>query len=106
MALVNVRPFNHEEGRRDRRGQHTYDTITRLLNAGQRARGAARNLYLGFYTTMGNLSAHPALVAVSPQAPVTDWFTETIFPQRRSAPEASFLSGFGIQGRPNAQAGA
>ena len=30
--------------------------------------------YPGFYTTMGALSGHPALKAVSPQAPVTDWF--------------------------------
>ncbi len=30
--------------------------------------------YPGFYSTMGSLSGHPALKAVSPQAPVTDWF--------------------------------
>lgn len=30
--------------------------------------------YPGFYTTMGMLDAHPALKAVSPQAPVGDWF--------------------------------
>jgi len=28
----------------------------------------------GFYTTMTAIDAHPALKAVSPQAPVTDWF--------------------------------
>lgn len=31
--------------------------------------------YLGYYSTMALLSRHPALKAVSPQAPVTDWFT-------------------------------
>ncbi|MFZ1529204.1 MAG: CocE/NonD family hydrolase [Ferruginibacter sp.] len=30
--------------------------------------------YPGFYSTMAAASGHPALKAVSPQAPVTDWF--------------------------------
>ncbi len=30
--------------------------------------------YPGFYSTMGLIGAHPALKAVSPQAPVTAWF--------------------------------
>jgi putative CocE/NonD family hydrolase len=30
--------------------------------------------YPGFYSTMGLLDAHPAVKAVSPQAPVGDWF--------------------------------
>ena len=30
--------------------------------------------YPGFYSTMAAASNHPALKAVSPQAPVTDWF--------------------------------
>jgi uncharacterized protein len=30
--------------------------------------------YPGFYSTMAILSAHPAIKAVSPQAPVSDWF--------------------------------
>lgn len=30
--------------------------------------------YPGFYASMAALSGHPALKAVSPQAPVTDWF--------------------------------
>ena len=30
--------------------------------------------YPGFYSTMGLINAHPAVKAVSPQAPVTDWF--------------------------------
>src|SRR5690606_29384158 len=30
--------------------------------------------YPGFYTDCGLVDAHPALVAASPQAPVTDWF--------------------------------
>ncbi|MBA4408600.1 MAG: CocE/NonD family hydrolase [Bacteroidota bacterium] len=30
--------------------------------------------YPGFYSTMEAVSNHPAIVAVSPQAPVTNWF--------------------------------
>ncbi len=36
--------------------------------------GMVGTSYPGFYSTMGALSNHPALKAVSPQAPVTDWF--------------------------------
>ena len=32
------------------------------------------NSYPGFYTAAGMIDAHPALAAVSPQAPVTDYF--------------------------------
>jgi Predicted acyl esterases len=35
--------------------------------------------YPGFYSTMAALSGHPALKAVSPQAPVTDWFKGATF---------------------------
>ncbi len=31
--------------------------------------------YPGFYTAAGMVNAHPALKAVSPQAPIVDWFT-------------------------------
>ena len=30
--------------------------------------------YPGFYTAAGSIDAHPALKAISPQAPVSDWF--------------------------------
>ena len=30
--------------------------------------------YPGFYTSMGMIDSHPALMAASPQAPVSDWF--------------------------------
>ena len=36
--------------------------------------GAKGNSYGGFYTLMAGLSGHPALKAIVPQAPVTDWF--------------------------------
>ena len=55
----------------------TYDTIEFLLktipNHNGRV-GAWGISYPGFYATMAILSGHPALKAVSPQAPVTEWF--------------------------------
>lgn len=30
--------------------------------------------YPGFYTSAGAIDSHPALKAISPQAPVSDWF--------------------------------
>ncbi len=55
----------------------TYDTIEwllhRLPNNGRV--GMWGISYPGFYAAVGALSGHPALKAVSPQAPVTDWFS-------------------------------
>ncbi len=55
----------------------TYDTIEFLLktvpNHNGRV-GMSGTSYPGFYSTMALLSRHPALKAVSPQAPVTEWF--------------------------------
>lgn len=55
----------------------TYDTIDWLLKNVPNNNGKVGQWgisYPGFYTTAGMLDAHPALVASSPQAPVTDWF--------------------------------
>jgi len=55
----------------------TYDTIEWLLknipnhNGGVGLRGIS---YPGFYAAAGMIDAHPAIKAVSPQAPTTDWF--------------------------------
>ena len=54
----------------------TYDTVEWLLanteNNGNI--GVKGTSYPGYYATMAALSRHPAIKAVSPQAPVTDWF--------------------------------
>jgi hypothetical protein len=57
----------------------TYDTIDWLLknvpgNSGKVGQWGIS--YPGYYASMGALSRHPALVASSPQAPVTDFFFE------------------------------
>lgn len=54
----------------------TYDTVEWLLaNTDNNGNiGVKGTSYPGFYATMAALSRHPAIKAVSPQAPVTDWF--------------------------------
>jgi putative CocE/NonD family hydrolase len=54
--------------------------------------------YPGFYTSAGMIDAHPALKAVSPQAPITDWFIGDDFHHNGALylPHAfGFISSFG-----------
>ena len=55
----------------------TYDTIDWLLKHVPNNNGKVGLWgisYPGFYAAAGMIGAHPALLAVSPQAPITDWF--------------------------------
>ena len=55
----------------------TYDTIDWLLNHVRHNNGRVGMWgisYPGFYVTAGSIDAHPALKAISPQAPIADWF--------------------------------
>ncbi len=55
----------------------TFDTIQWLLANVPRNNGRVGQWgtsYPGFYAAAGMLDAHPALKAVSPQAPILDWF--------------------------------
>ncbi len=73
-----VRPFLPDKtGTQFDEASDTYDTIDFILktvpnNSGRV--GMSGTSYPGFYSTMALLSRHPALKAVSPQAPVTEWF--------------------------------
>jgi uncharacterized protein len=75
---VHMRPHIPEKtGQQVDESSDTYDTIAWLLahvpnNNGKV--GQSGISYPGFYTVCGMIDAHPALVAASPQAPVTDWF--------------------------------
>ena len=77
--FVDVRPFNtaKNDSKEIDEASDTYDTIDWLVkqlpnNNGNV--GVTGISYPGFYATMAALCGHPALKAVSPQAPVTDWF--------------------------------
>ncbi len=74
-----VRPFNKNK-KTDKdidEASDCYDAIEWMLknidhnNGNVGVKGTS---YPGFYATEAALSGHPALKAVSPQAPVTDWF--------------------------------
>ncbi|MEO7265356.1 MAG: CocE/NonD family hydrolase [Ferruginibacter sp.] len=55
----------------------TYDAIDWMIKNidGNNSKvGVIGTSYPGFYSTEAAISGHPALKAVSPQAPVTDWF--------------------------------
>ncbi len=55
----------------------TYDTIEWLLNHVGNHNGKVGQWgisYPGFYSSAGAIDSHPALKAVSPQAPIADWF--------------------------------
>ncbi|MBL0056363.1 MAG: CocE/NonD family hydrolase [Chitinophagaceae bacterium] len=76
--FVDVRPFNPDKkGKEIDEASDTYDAIDWMVNhiPGNNNRVGVMGIsYPGFYSTMAALSGHPALKAVSPQAPVTDWF--------------------------------
>lgn len=77
-TFVDVRPFNkNKKGNETDEASDTYDTIDWLIKNIKNNNGKVGvygTSYPGFYSTEAALSGHPALVAVSPQAPVTDWF--------------------------------
>ena len=76
--FVDVRPFNaNKTGTQYDEASDTYDTIDWLVKNLANNNGNVGVFgisYPGFYSTEAALSGHPALKAVSPQAPVTDWF--------------------------------
>lgn len=75
---MDVRPFNKDKkGNEIDEASDTYDTVDWLIKNLENNNGKVGVFgvsYPGFYSTMAALSNHPAVVAVSPQAPVTDWF--------------------------------
>ncbi|MCW3118186.1 MAG: CocE/NonD family hydrolase, partial [Chitinophagaceae bacterium] len=77
--FIDIRPFNPDKKttRDIDEASDTYDTIDWLIKNLDNNNGRVGVFgisYPGFYSTMAALCGHPALKAVSPQAPVTDWF--------------------------------
>ncbi len=74
-----IRPFieNKKTNKDVDEASDTYDAIDWMVKhvpSNNGNVGVSGISYPGFYSTMAALSGHPALKAVSPQAPVTDWF--------------------------------
>jgi len=77
--FVNMRPQRPAKGSGDEidESTDTYDTIDWLVKHVANNNGKAGLWgisYPGFYAAAGAIDAHPALKAVSPQAPINDWF--------------------------------
>lgn len=97
-----IRPYNSAKtGNAIDEASDTYDAVDWLVknlphNNGRV--GAFGISYPGFYATMVALSGHPAVKAVSPQAPVTDWFMGDDFHHNGAfmlMDGFNFYSGFG-----------
>lgn len=76
---IDVRPFiQNKKGKTDvDEASDTYDAVDWLVKNVADNNGNVGFFgisYPGFYSTMAALSNHPAVKAVSPQAPVTEWF--------------------------------
>ena len=100
--FVDVRPFNaSKSGSQVDEASDTYDAVDWLVNNVPNNNGKVGVFgisYPGFYATMAALSGHPAVKAVSPQAPVTDWFMGDDFHHNGAfflMDGFSFYSGFG-----------
>jgi putative CocE/NonD family hydrolase len=100
--FVDVRPYNsNRSGTQIDEASDTYDAVDWLINnvPGNNGKvGVFGISYPGFYATMAALSNHPAVKAVSPQAPVTDWFMGDDFHHNGAffiMDGFSFYSGFG-----------
>ncbi|HEX9151499.1 MAG TPA: CocE/NonD family hydrolase, partial [Flavobacterium sp.] len=99
-----IRPYNsNKKTKKDiDESSDTYDTIDWLVRNIPQNNGKAGIYgisYPGFYSTASLPGAHPALKAVSPQAPVTDWFAGDDFHHNGAffmMDAFSFYSGFGV----------
>lgn len=100
--FVNMRP--HIEGKTGTQideSSDTFDTIEWMIKNIPHNNGRVGQWgisYPGFYTSAGVIDSHPALKAVSPQAPIADWFFDDF--HRNGAfvlPMAfNFFSSFGV----------
>jgi uncharacterized protein len=73
-----VRPYTpNKTGKQIDETSDTYDTVDWLVKnvANNNGRVGVYGIsYPGFYTSMAGIDGHPAVKAISPQAPVSDWF--------------------------------
>ncbi|TMI97787.1 MAG: CocE/NonD family hydrolase [Bacteroidetes bacterium] len=101
--FVDIRPFIKDKKTNNDidEASDTYDAIDWLIKNLPNNNGNVGVFgisYPGFYSTMAAASGHPALKAVSPQAPVTEWFLGDDFHHNGAFFQMdgfSFYSGFG-----------
>ncbi len=100
--FVNVRPHNPAKKAKEvDESSDTYDTVdwlTKNVKGHNGKVGITGISYPGFYAVCGMIDAHPAVKAVSPQAPVSEWFIGDDFHHNGCLflPHAfNFMYGFG-----------
>jgi putative CocE/NonD family hydrolase len=73
-----VRPYiPNKTGKQIDETSDAYDTVEWLVKNVQNNNGRVGVWgisYPGFYTSMAGIDSHPAIKAISPQAPIADWF--------------------------------
>lgn len=100
--FVNMRPhIEAKSAEQIDESTDTYDTIEWLLENVDNHNGKVGLTgisYPGFYAAAGMIDSHPALAAVSPQAPIADWYFDDFHRQGAFVlPMAfNFFSGFGV----------
>ncbi|CAN5762679.1 CocE/NonD family hydrolase [soil metagenome] len=104
--FVDVRPFNkNKKTNKDiDEASDTYDAIDWMVKniPGNNSNvGVIGTSYPGFYSTEAALSGHPALKAVSPQAPVTDWFMGDDFHHKGAFFTLDGFSFYAVFGKPH-----
>jgi uncharacterized protein len=75
--VANKHPANRSSSEQIDESTDTYDTIEWLTQNWPNHNGRVGQWgisYPGFYSSAGAIDSHPALKAVSPQAPIADWF--------------------------------
>jgi len=100
--FMDVRPYDPDKKKKEiDENSDTFDTIDWLIKNVANNNGNVGIFgisYPGFYSTIALPNAHPALKAVSPQAPVTNWFIGDDFHHNGAfflMDAFSFYSGFG-----------
>jgi uncharacterized protein len=104
--FMDVRPFNKDKKAKSDidEASDTYDAIEWMLKniPGNNGNvGVTGISYPGFYSTEAALSNHPALKAVSPQAPVTDWFMGDDFHHNGAFFAMDGFSFYSVFGKPH-----
>jgi putative CocE/NonD family hydrolase len=78
--FVNMRPYiPNKTGKQTDESSDAWDTVDWLIKNIKHNNGKAGMFgisYPGFYAAMACIDAHPALKAVSPQAPISNWFVD------------------------------
>src|SRR2546426_10897150 len=95
-VYVHVRPFNPKKGPKDiDENSDTYDTIDWLVKNVPNNNGKVGIFgisYPGWLTAVAGIGAHPALKAISPQAPMGDaWMGDDFFHQ------GAFRASYGLE---------